>query len=269
MPDVPEGGIPAFLNRLPRPREWESDASVIEILPTRVAAVSVLMLLTSTTGALADDAIDETLARDLGRIVDAIPQRDDSPARDRAYLCFLQVVYGTNPLALAQAQGLYRQLDLPESEAFLGSLDILEARDLSRSGPLAGLIHLWAERRLVLQGIGRLDAAVSAHPANVDVRVVRAVTYLQLPSLFGKFRTGLEDIETILTWIQTNKATIPKEDRLYRDQSSLYYYAGQYFQKAGRADQARHLFIQSSQASPRSPFAQAAHRRVRDPRLRS
>jgi hypothetical protein len=121
----------------------------------------------------------------------------------------------------------------------------------------------------VLQGIEKLDAAVGAHPANVDVRVVRAVTYLQLPWFFGKFDTGLEDIELILTWIQTNKAAVPKEDRLFRDQASLYYYAGRYLLKAGRSDQAHHMFVQSTLASPRSPFAQAAHRRVQDQRARS
>jgi hypothetical protein len=234
-----------------------------------VAVVSVLVLLTATPGATAEDAIDEALAEDLGRLVDAITQPEDAAARDRAYFAFLQAVYGHDPSALLRAQALYRQLGLPESQAFLGCLDVLEARGLSQRGPLAGLLHVFAERRLVLQGIRKLDSAVSSHPANVDIRVVRAVTYLRLPSFFGKFHTGLEDIELILTWIRTNRVTIPKEDRLYRDQSSLYYYAGQYFLKAGRADQAHDMFVQSSLASPRSPFAQAAHRRVQDERARS
>jgi hypothetical protein len=110
---------------------------------------------------------------------------------------------------------------------------------------------------------------VSAHPDDVDVRVVRAITYFQLPSFFGKFDTGLQDIQVLLQWIQDKTATVPNEDHLFRDQASVYYYAGRYFQKTGEPDKARQMFLQSSQASPHSPFAQAAARRAKQSRSRT
>jgi tetratricopeptide (TPR) repeat protein len=233
-----------------------------------LVTMALLALIASSPDAWATDIIEQTLAHDIGQVINTSPQPDDLPQSDLAYLYFLQAAYGTDPSAAARAAGLYRRLDLPASQAFLGSLDILEARSLSQRGALGALVHFFAERRLVLQGIDKLDAAVSAHPDDVDVRVVRAITYLQLPSFFGKFDAGLQDIQLILQWIQNQTAVVPNDDPLFRDQASLYYYAGRYFQKTGQHDKAREMFLQSSQASPHSPFARAAARRVQQSRSR-
>jgi tetratricopeptide (TPR) repeat protein len=230
--------------------------------------MAVLALISSSPSAWATDAIEESLAHDIGQRIEASPHPDHVSQSDLAYRYFLQAAYGTDATAAARAAGLYRQLDLPASQAFLGSLDILEARTLSQRGALGALVHFFAERRLVLQGIDKLDAAVSAHPDNVDVRVVRAITYLQLPSFFGKFDAGMQDIQLILQWIQHQTAVVPNDDPLFRDQASLYYYAGRYFQKAGEHDKARQMFLHSSQASPNSPFARAAVQRVQQSRSR-
>jgi tetratricopeptide (TPR) repeat protein len=230
--------------------------------------MALLALIWSSPSAWATDVIEETLAYDIAQLIGTPPQPDDLSQSDLAYLYFLQAAYGTDPTAAARAAGLYRRLDLPASQAFLGSLDILEARTLSQRGTLGALVHFFAERRLVLRGIDKLDSAVSAHPDDVDIRVVRAITYLQLPSFFGKFDVGLQDIQLILKWIQDKTAVVPNDDPLFRDQASLYYYAGRYFQKTGEHDKARRMFRQSSQASPHSPFARAAAQRVQQSRSR-
>jgi tetratricopeptide (TPR) repeat protein len=231
--------------------------------------MALLALMASSPNAWATDVIEETLSHDVGQFINSSPHPDELSQSDLAYLYFLQAAYGTDPSAATRAAGLYRQLDLPASQAFLGSLDILEARSLSQQGTLGALVHFFTERRLVLEGINKLDAAVSAHPDDVDVRVVRAITYFQLPSFFGKFDTGLQDIQVLLQWIQDKTATVPNEDHLFRDQASVYYYAGRYFQKTGEPDKARQMFLQSSQASPHSPFAQAAARRAKQSRSRT
>ena len=222
----------------------------------------LMILLTVPVSASARDAVEDTLAREINRSLDAIGQQRDLPERDRAYLRFLDAVYQHDPPARQEAEDLYRQLSLPESQAFLGSLAILKARDLSERSLLSGIWHVFTEHRLVSDGITQLDAATSAHPDNVDIRVVRAVTYLQLPSIFRKFDTGLGDIQLVLKWIEENKVSVPKEDRLFRDQTSLYYYAGRYLSAAGEPEQARTMFIRSSQSSSASPFAQAARQRL-------
>ena len=67
----------------------------------------------------------------------------------------------------------------------------------------------------------------------------------------------------LLWWIETGRITVPAEEPLFRDQTSLYYFAGRYFLKTGREDKAREMFIRSDRASPRSPFAEAARQRQR------
>ena len=226
-----------------------------------MTVVSLVLVLASPVSVFADDAVDQALASELDLAIETLALQDLSP-RDQAYLYFLQAVYGHAPSARDRAVERYRQLDLPESPAFLGSLDILQARDLGRRGALSGWLHVFTERRFVAQGIEKLDAAVRVYPDNLDIRIVRAITYLQLPSLFGKFQVGLEDMMLVLKWVQDGTVTVPKEERLFRDQASLYYYAGRYFLKAGQTDTARAMFVQASQASARSPFAHAADRRI-------
>ncbi len=225
-----------------------------------ILRLALLLVVVSPAGAFARDAIDDALARHISRLI-GVPAPDNAPSRDRAYRQFLQAVYSADSTARSRAVESYRRLDLPERQAYLGSLAILEARDLSQRGFISGAIHILTERRLVLDGIAQLDAAVSAHPDHVDIRVVRAMTYLHMPSLFGKFQTGFDDMTLLLTWIENGQVTIPGEDPLFRDQAALYYYAGRYFLKTGQTDQAREMFVRSSRSSPRSPFAHAARQR--------
>jgi len=228
-----------------------------------MTVASLVLALASPGRVWADDAIEQALAVEIDHLVDALTtQQDDLPPRDQAYLSFLEAVYGHAPSARERAEERYQRLVLPESQAFLGSLDILHARDLNRGGALSGWLHVFTERRLVAQGIEQLDAAVRTSPDNLDIRIVRAVTYLQLPSLFGVFQVGLEDMTLVLKWIRDGTVTVPKEERLFRDQASLYYYAGRYFLKTGQTDTARAMFVQASQASTRSPFSHAADRRI-------
>lgn len=230
--------------------------------PYWVVAGALMLMMAAAVGVSADDAIEEALALELGHMIDVLAQREDLPPRDQAYLYFLQAVYGHAPSARERAEERYRQLALPESQAFQGSLDILQARDLRRRGTWSGLLYVLTERRFVVQGIEELDTAVTTYPDNVDIRIVRAITYLQLPSIFGKFQVGLQDMKLVLEWTQKGTVSVPKEDRLFRDQASLYYYAGRYFLKTGQTDAAQAMFVHSIQSSARSPFAHAADRRV-------
>jgi tetratricopeptide (TPR) repeat protein len=217
----------------------------------------MLTLLASRNATAAPDDAEKRLAEDVASLAGA-ELKTDLSQRDRAYVYFLLAVYRRDARSREKAREIYRALGTPEGRAFLGSIEILEARDAESVGFLGGLISPFKRFKEVWRGIDHLDAAVREHADNLDVRVVRMITYLELPSFFGKYRDGFDDMMTILRWIKEEKVQIPEEEALLRDQSSVYYYAGRYFLKSGQRDKAREMFLKSTKASPRSPFALAA-----------
>ncbi len=211
--------------------------------------------------AFASDEIEEALSSEIGHVT-KVKFREDFPQKDHAYLYFLIAVYQHDIRAREKAEEIYRRLNTPGSRAFLGSIEILKARDVAAGEIFKGMIHLFTRFGSVQRGTEQLDREVREHPDDLDVRIVRAITYLELPSVFGKFRDGFQDMKTILQWLKEGKAKVPDEEELFRDRTSIYYYAGRYFLKMGQADQAKEMFRKSSESSRRSPFAIAAKRRL-------
>ncbi|MBI1822597.1 MAG: hypothetical protein HYR80_00545 [Nitrospirae bacterium] len=122
--------------------------------------------------------------------------------------------------------------------------------------------HIFKKQRYVQDGIEKIERTATDNPANLDVRIVRAITYLELPSLFRKFNVGLEDIKTLINWVQEGKVSVPNRETFFRDKSSIYYYAGRYFLKVNQIGQAKEMFIKSSESSAQSPFAMASRKRL-------
>jgi hypothetical protein len=217
----------------------------------------MLALFVSEYAAASQSDVEKTLAEEVSTLAEAELGTDLSQ-RDKAYVYFLLAVYRRDARSREKAQDVYRTLGTPASRAFLGSIEMLKARDAESVGFLGGLISPFKRFKEVWKGIDQLDAAVREHSDNLDVRVVRMITYLELPAFFGKFRDGFEDMMTILRWIKEEKVRIPEEEKLLRDQSSVYYYAGRYFLKSGQSERAREMFLKSTKASSRSPFSRAA-----------
>ena len=217
----------------------------------------MLSLFVSDNVPAAQNDVEKTLAEEVATLAEAELQTDLSQ-RDRAYVYFLLAVYRRDARSRERAREIYRTLDTPESHAFLGSIEMLKARDAESVGFFGGLISPFKRFKEVWRGIDQLDSSVRESSDNLDVRVVRMITYLELPAFFGKFRDGFDDMMTILRWTKEEKVRIPEEEKLLRDQSSVYYYAGRYFLKSGQSVRAREMFLKSTKGSARSPFARAA-----------
>lgn|GEM_PF-5378053 len=202
------------------------------------------------------DPIEAALSDDAGKEV-ASRLNPDLPETDKAYADFLLAVYRHDAHARHEAEALYDRMNTPESHAFLGSLSMLEARDWE-----GGFFSVLKRKRLVDEGIEQLDRAVNAHPENPQVRIVRGIAYLRVPPYFGKFDEGFADMKKVIEWMEEGKIDVPKEERFFRDRSSLYYYAGQYYLKAGDPNNAKKMFSKSSDADFHSPFAVASRKRI-------
>lgn len=177
---------------------------------------------------------------------------------DQAYGYFLVAVYLHDASARQKSQALYERLNIPDSQAFLGSLEMLKARDWN-GGFFQGMFK---RKKLVEKGIEKLDAAAAAHPDDPEVRIIRAISYLGLPAFFGKFDEGLAEMERVIQWMESGKIKVPEEEPLFRDRASLYYYAGRYYLKKGDPKKAKEMFIKATASTFHTPFALASRKRI-------
>jgi len=210
---------------------------------------------------IASDEIEETLSHEIGSFAES-KLKDHLSRENMAYLYFLVAVYKHDSFAGENAEKIYRELNTPEALAFLGSIEILKARDLGNVGIFKGLVNIFKRWRYIKSGTEKLDRAVGENPDNLDIRIVRSITYLELPVSFGKFGDGLRDMKVILEWLKEGKVKVQEEEEFFRDKSSLYYYAGRYFLGNGQPDNAKEMFLKSAESSAHSPFSLAAKKRL-------
>jgi len=212
-----------------------------------------------TGAAFANHQVDEIEASLSDAVGAAVESRlgDARSQRDEAYAYFLLAVYKHDSGARQKAEALYEKLNTAEGEAFLGSIEMLKARDGA-----GGFFQMFKKKKMVQRGIDRLDADVDAHPNDLKVRIVRAITYLGLPALFGKFEDGLADIETILRGMREGKVSVPQEEPFFRDRVSLYYYAGRYYLRKDEKKKAKEMFSMAGESAPANPFAVASKKRL-------
>jgi hypothetical protein len=69
-------------------------------------------------------------------------------------------------------------------------------------------------------------------------------------------------MERVVRWIEEGKLKVPEEELLFRDRSSLYYYAGQYYLKKGEKKKAREMFSKATGSTFHTPFAAASRKRI-------
>jgi tetratricopeptide (TPR) repeat protein len=72
-----------------------------------------------------------------------------------------------------------------EIKAWLGSATSMRARDAV----------FWEKMNYSNQGIALMDAAMSAEPDNISIRIIRGNNYLNAPSFLGKDGTAVSDLE--------------------------------------------------------------------------
>ncbi|MBI5078614.1 hypothetical protein HZB08_01140 [Candidatus Saganbacteria bacterium] len=185
--------------------------------------------------------------------------------KERGILYFFLALHRHDARARQAAENIFKKLNGPESRAYLGSIQTLKARDFAGGGALQAITNLtplgFIRIGYVQSGAGMLDEAVKDNPDNFEIRLIRANTYLGLPSTFGRFKDGYKDMTLVLEWMEKGKIALPDEDEYFRDKPYVYYTAGEYFLRAGEADKAREMFLRSSALAPHSPYAAAARKR--------
>ena len=116
--------------------------------------------------------------------------------------------------------------DLVLARAWRGAAHALVARDFPVKGlwqliPGPGFVRLYH----VKAAISDLDSAVDAAPGDPVVRLIRASTYLAMPSVFGVGDDGLADFDTLRAWIRNPDDNPDFSDilrsRLWREQYFL------------------------------------------------
>src|ERR1700675_4597178 len=116
--------------------------------------------------AVAPDDIEETLSQNIGSFAES-GLKGNLSQENRGYLYFLVAVYKHDSSAGEKAEKIYMELNTPEALAFLGSIDILKARDLGNGGVFKGLVNIFKRWRYVKSGTEKLDRAVGENPDNL------------------------------------------------------------------------------------------------------
>jgi tetratricopeptide (TPR) repeat protein len=138
----------------------------------------------------------------------------------------------------------------PLVEAYLGSLDLLEA---GRSW------QVWNQRELTQKGLAALDKAVKEAPDNLEVRFIRAATTWHLPFFFHRKEQAVEDFRLIAPKVEE----AAREGRLPSPiaAAALNYY-GQILVQGKNPTEAQEAFRAAVRVAPQSPAGREAATRI-------
>jgi len=111
------------------------------------------------------------------------------------------------------------------ARVYLGSSQTLRSRALGY-GP--------EKLRTLRLGGDLMDAAVVAAPKDPLVRLIRAVNFLQIPTVFGKRAVAHADFDILLVAIKEKDLTLTPDER-----GAIYYFGGVSLQQRKRKSEAR------------------------------
>ncbi len=171
----------------------------------------------------------------LGRIYHDEGARNDSKAVNKGFECLDRVLTLDPHHAVALA---YR-----------GSLWTMRGRDAWF--PFTKLQH-------VDHGIDEMDKAVDLAPNDITIRLVRGINSVQLPSIFHRLGTALNDFNTLLKHQQ-----FPHLDRQL--QSTIYYWAGVAYKHDDQIEKAKEYLEKAISLAPESATAKNAEKELKEP----
>ncbi len=131
---------------------------------------------------------------------------------------------------------------------YYGSVLTMKARDA---------FFPWDKMKYVKKGISRMDKAVYFEPDNPEVRLIRGINSISLPSMFNRFSCGLEDFKHIeqldkeKTLDMTKKFWFP-----------YYFNYGLALWKIEKYAEAREKFLNIIHINPNSDYAVSAREYV-------
>jgi len=105
--------------------------------------------------------------------------------------------------------------------------------------------------KYVKEGIEKIDKAVALEPANLMIRLVRAMNSLMLPSFFGRLKYSREDFSCILNSEEFKNWPI-------ENQAMIYYHFGIAWEKDESIAEARKYFEMAIQIAPQSEWEKKA-----------
>ena len=143
---------------------------------------------------------------------------------------YYQGIYGDRS-AGAQSVELFTKLHEqapkePLVEVYYGSLRLLEA---------GRTWALWKKNSLSREGVGLMDEAVKAQPANLEIRFVRAATELRLPTYFGRKQQAENDLSAIVKTAEQEAKSGQFEPSLA---AASFYYYGETCEETSKAAEA-------------------------------
>ncbi|MBI5178862.1 MAG: hypothetical protein HZA04_06345 [Nitrospinae bacterium] len=233
---------------------------------TNYAAMAALYITVPCASPAMASSLEDIQSELSQNIVAAVEGAIQSPLseKDRAYALFLIAVHGHNADAREQSEELFSKMKSPESAAYLGSLKTIHARDFGGGGFLQTLSNVtplgWIRLGYVSSGTELLGNAVKDRPENIEIRLLRANTYFNLPAPFGKFDEGYADINTVIEWLKNGKADLPAAEPLFRDRASAYFTAGLFHAGKGEKEAAREMFRATIALAASSPYTEAAQK---------
>ncbi|HTR82417.1 MAG TPA: tetratricopeptide repeat protein [Bacteroidota bacterium] len=164
----------------------------------------------------------------LGKIYHDEGVAGDEGAVDKGFECFDKILQADPSNAVAWA---YR-----------GSLWTLRARDA-----------WWPFTKMkdVDKGVDQLDKAVDLAPNDVNVRIVRGINSVNLPSMFHRLPIALKDFDYLMN--------DPRFAHLGPNlQATIYYWAGVAYKNDSQTSKAKELLQKAISADPNSDTARKA-----------
>ncbi len=184
---------------------------------------------------LKQDPENEKILLNLGKYYhDRGGSQHDKQAVKKAEEYFLQV------LSIDSTHGL--------ALVYYGSLLTMKARDASLP---------WNKLKYVKKGLARMDKAVYFEPDNPEVRLIRGINSVSLPSRFNRLSCGLEDFEHIQKIHQEHTLQLTENFWL-----PCYFNYGLALWKAENYTQAREKFLNTIEIYPESDYAAKAREYV-------
>ncbi len=157
--------------------------------------------------------------------------------------------------ALGRASAMFTELheaepDNPKVMAYMGSVVLVDARD---SVPLPTLLPQ------VHRGLELLDRAKAAAPDDLEVRVVRGLTLINVPGMFNR----RQEAEADLSWSVARIDRGVETGRLdHRAAASVLFNQGKVLEQQGQSEAARAMWQRAVAMAPGSVSGQSAARRL-------
>jgi len=130
--------------------------------------------------------------------------------------------------------------------AYLGSVNTLQGNNA---------FLFWEKLKLAKKGIEKIDRAVESDSSNMEIRLLRAMNSLSLPSFLNRIEKSIQDFSYIET--SGEFAQWPVDD-----QAMVFYNSGLAFERNDKKNKAEEQFQRAIEIAPKSRWAESAQKEM-------